>query len=250
MLYWPEKRDAEKSSEIDKEKMRKIFFLFVLILLAACSNQVVVDMDIPFYRQSDSGNCMQTQIKMALKYYFPEKDFSFEELDRLTGRTPGKWTWTSQLLPVLLDNGLDAYYYSSSSYDGIKEGGKEYILEYYGKEDGQIMIDHTNFDSLYASIEKLEENEKFVNEKLDFSYIEKEFKKGHVIILVIDKNVLLGNNRPYSGHGITLTKINETHVSLHDSAGTPNLTVKKEQLIKAWDNTATDNDAIIIRGKV
>ncbi|MBW2982233.1 hypothetical protein KY343_05110 [Candidatus Woesearchaeota archaeon] len=227
-----------------------IFFLFILILLPACSYQEVSEIDIPYYRQSDSGNCMQTQVKMALKYYYPEKDFSFEELDRLTGRTAGKWTWTSQLLPVLLDNGLNAYYYSASSYDGIKEGGEEYILEYYGEEDGRIMIDHTNFDSLYASIEKLEENEKFINERLDFSEIEKEFKKGHIVILIIDKSVLFDNNRPYAGHGVTITKINETHVSIHDSGGTPNLTVEKEQFIKAWNAPGTDNDAIIIRGKI
>jgi hypothetical protein len=230
--------------------MRKILFLFILILLSACSFQEVSEIDIPYYRQTSSGNCMQTQIKMALKYYFPEKDFSFEELDILTGRTPGKWTWTSQLLPVLLDNGLDAYYYSASSYEGIKEGGKEYILEYYGEEDGNIMIRHTNFESLYESIEKLEENRKFINERLDFSEIEKEFKKGHVIILVIDRNVLFNNNGPYAGHGITITKINETHVSIHDSGGTPNLLITKEQLIKAWNAPGTDNDAIIIKGNI
>ncbi len=232
--------------------MKKISFIFIiLILLSACSYQEVSEIGIPYYRQTSSANCMQTQLKMALKYYFPEKDFSFEELDRLTGRTQGKWTWTSQLLPVLLDNGLDAYYYSTTPYKEIKEGGEGFILEYYGQEDGRVMIDHTNFDALYSSIEKLEENKKFFNIKLDFSEIEEEFKKGHIIILLIDRKVLFNRQGTFLGHGVTITSINKTHVSIHDSgSGGPNLAVEKEQLIKAWNAPGTDNDAIIIKGKI
>ncbi len=55
---------------------------------------------------------------------------------------------------------------------------------------------------------------------------------------------------PFTGHGVTITSINETHVSIHDSGGTPNLLVTKEQLIKAWNAPGTDNDAIIIKGKI
>ncbi|MBW2966791.1 hypothetical protein KY342_06840 [Candidatus Woesearchaeota archaeon] len=234
--------------------MKKIIFIILLILVAACSYKEetieVSKLEIPFYRQSSSGNCMQTQVKMALKYYYPEKDFSFEELDKLSGRTPGKWTWTSQLLPVLIDNNLDAYYYSTTPYNEIKQRGEEFILEYYGQRDGQVMIDHTNFESLYSSIDKLNNNKKFFQEKLDFSEIENEFKKGHIIILIIDKNVLFNRQGSYAGHGITITSINQTHISIHDSSGTQNLLTTKEQLIKAWNAPGTDNDAIIIKGKI
>ena len=54
----------------------------------------------------------------------------------------------------------------------------------------------------------------------------------------------------YVGKIGTITKINETHVSIHDSGGTPNLTVEKEQFIKAWKAPATDRDTIIIKGKL
>jgi hypothetical protein len=219
-------------------------------MLVSCYYNEASVLDIPYYRQTSSGNCMQAQIKMALKYYYPEKDFSFEALDELTGRTSGKWTWTSQLIPVLLDNSLDAYYYSTTPYNNIKEEGRGFILEYYGEEDGNVMISHTNFESLYDSIERLNSNKKFFSRKLDFSEIENEFKKRHIIILVVDRNVLYNRNGTYAGHGIIITSINQTHISIHDSAELPSLTVEKEQLIKAWNAPGTDNDAIIIKGKL
>ncbi|MBW2995235.1 hypothetical protein KY312_02695 [Candidatus Woesearchaeota archaeon] len=225
--------------------MKKVIIVILLILAAGCSYRE--ELEIPFYMQSDLGNCMQTQVKMALKYYYPEKDFSFEELDKLSGRTPGKWTWTSQLMPILIDNNLDAYYYSTTPYNEIKQGGEEFILDYYGEEDGKVIVEQTNFEALYSSIDKL--NNRFFQEKLDFSEIEKEFKKGHVIILMVDKNILFGWQGPYAGHGIIITSINKTHATVHDSSGTSNLLTTKEQLIKAWNAPGTDNDAIIIKGK-
>jgi hypothetical protein len=227
----------------------KLFFIFIiLILITACSQKEEYKLDIPFYKQSSSGNCMQTQIKMALEYYYPEKEFTFEELDNLTGRTPGMWTWTSQLLPVLLDNKLDAYFYSTAPYDKIKEGGGEFIYEYYGGRVARTIIDKTNFKSFNYSVDKLKENDKFFNEKLELKDIENELKQSHVIILLIDSNVLSNRGGGYSGHGITITGMNETHFSIHDSGRGPNLNFTKESLIEAWNAEGTDNDIIIIKG--
>jgi len=71
-------------------------------------------MPIPFFRQSGS-NCVQTQMKMALGYYYPDRDYSLEFLDNLTWRRPGMWTWFPQALYGLTRLGLDAMFYTTAN---------------------------------------------------------------------------------------------------------------------------------------
>ena len=79
-------------------------------------------------------------------------------------------------------------------YFEILEGGEEFIKEFYGESDGQIMIDHTDFDSLYSSIETLRDFDRYENRKLDFSEVESEFNKGSFVIILLDRSVLQGRS--------------------------------------------------------
>lgn len=226
---------------------RKIALMLFVLVLAGCASQA--SKEIPFFKQTDSGNCLQTNLKIALKYYYPEKDYSFEELDKATGRTEGKWTWTSQALRFLTDEGLNSYYYSTTPYFDILEKGEDLIIDYYGETDGNIMIQHTDFDSLYASIYDLGRSDRYENRKLSFHEVETEFEKGNFIIILLDRSILQGGSA-YTGHFFTITAINSTHVVAHDTAGTPNKVIDKETFIKAWNAPGTDNDIIIIKGKI
>ena len=40
---------------------------------------------IPFYPNPDNTHCFQAVIKMILKYYFPKEEYSWKELEKLTG---------------------------------------------------------------------------------------------------------------------------------------------------------------------
>ncbi len=51
-------------------------------------------LNIPFYPNLDDGlHCLQACLKMVLGYYFPDKEYSYEELDRISKHVEGKWTW-------------------------------------------------------------------------------------------------------------------------------------------------------------
>jgi len=233
-----------------------------VLLLAGCTietqkvqkstpeEKIVLHTEMPFFKQIDSGNCLQTNLKIALKYYYPEREYSFEQLDLETGRTQGKWTWTSQAMELLLDEGLDAYYYSTTPYLDILGGGEGFIIGYYGEDDGKVMIQHTDFDALYSSIRSLNDTARYNDEKLDFSAVENEFSNGRMVIMLIDRNVLTNPELSYAGHFVTITGINSTHVTFHDTGGIPNRAVEKSRFTDAWNAPGTDNDVIIIKGKL
>lgn len=227
--------------------MKKLLLLTALIFLIACAVPEK-QLDIPYHRQ-EGPSCVQSQMAMAIMYHYPERQITQAELDERTGRGPEQWTWFSQAMPVLIEEGLDAYYYSLSPYDNLNE---ETIIDVYGPEDGELIKSVTNWEALEKSLEFLRQNpERFESRKLDWSEVEEFFNQGDVILMIIDYNVLVGYpERPYSGHGITITKINATHVVFHNSALGPNQAALKEDFIRAWDAPGTDNDAIIIKGKL
>lgn len=158
-----------------------------------------------------------------------------------------QWTWFSQALPVLVEEGLDAYYYSLTPYQNLTP---TFINEFYG-DDGPLINGVTNWESLTKSIEYLNQNpNRYQETKLDWSEIEQAFQNKFVILMIVDYNVLINKQGSYAGHGVTITDINQTHVTFHNSNQGPNQIAEKQQFQKAWNAPGTDNDVIIIKGVI
>ena len=49
---------------------------------------------VPFYSNTpDEMHCYQASLRMILNYFLPEKDYSWEELEKITAKVEGLWTW-------------------------------------------------------------------------------------------------------------------------------------------------------------
>ncbi len=182
---------------------------------------------------------------MALRY-FDSGTFTTEQLDELVGRKKNKWTWFSQALPVMLDLGLDAEYYSLSPYYQLTP---EYVMEYYGPDIGKTINQVTDWQELQKSIEFLKTTKRYHDRALTWPEIEHAVNSGWLVIILVDSNVLY-KGAGYSGHAAVITSIQGNTVTYHDSAKGPDQTATKEQIIAAWSAKGTDNDAFIIKGKL
>lgn len=223
----------------------KVVILLVLVLVASCATITQHPLDIP-YTQQKGPSCVPSQVTMALNYYFAERKYTLEQVDNMIGRTGEKWTWFSQALPVLVQEGLDPHYYSTTPYYQLTP---EFVIEYYGSEDGGLINEVTDWPLLMQSIDFLKTSNSYTKKKLAWTSVESAFNKGDVILMIIDYNTVMGNPGLYSGHGVTITYINQTHVLFHNSARGPNQKALKQDFIDAWNAPGTDNDVIIIRGK-
>jgi hypothetical protein len=224
---------------------KTVIILAILIFLAACLPQRA-PLDIPFVQQ-EGPTCVPSQAVMALNYYYPERNYTLEQLDQMIGREGEKWAWFSQALPILIQEGLDANYYSLTPYEQLTP---EYVLEYYGEDNGKLINDVTDWEGLTESINFLKTSRRYQKKKLPWSAVERAFRQGNVIMMIIDYNTLKGMPGLYSGHGVTITYINQTHVVFHNSAREPNQKAEKERFQEAWNAPGTDNDIIIIKGKI
>ncbi|MFH1316974.1 MAG: hypothetical protein ABII01_05640 [Candidatus Woesearchaeota archaeon] len=222
---------------------KSLFVLFFIIF--GCSQSTYLD--IPYHEQV-GPSCVPAQVLMALDYYYPDSNYTLAQIDENVGRKDDKWVWFSQALPVLIDEGLDAYYYSASPYQNLTP---EFTIRFYGEEDGTVINQVTDWVEFNRSRDYILASSRFYNKVLDWQTVEDEFRKGSVILMIIDINIADKiEELPYSGHGIIITDIEKDTVTFHDSNGRPNLKIEKSHFIKAWNAPGTDNDVIIIRGRL
>jgi len=213
-------------------------------------------LNIPFYENKKGNQCMQVAMKCVIKYFL-NKDISLEKLDRLTGRKNNFWTWTSQIVPVLYDFGLDVKYYSKTDIK-LFLNGKEFIKKHFGEDAEKILkftdviLKFTDVNILLDSIRKLMKYSIFEKRKLEFKEIEDHISKGHVPLMLIDYNKIAGREELYQGHFVVVTGFDENNVYHHESGPEnpePNKKVSKQIFIEAWNANGTDNDVVIVYGK-
>ncbi|HET7827350.1 MAG TPA: hypothetical protein VFK97_00585, partial [Candidatus Saccharimonadales bacterium] len=63
---------------------------------------------VPFFANTPDGtHCVQAAFRSMLKYFWPERDFSYDQLDEMSRKLPGKGTWWPALLLELAKLGID-----------------------------------------------------------------------------------------------------------------------------------------------
>jgi len=192
---------------------------------------------------------MQVAMKSVLKHFLG-KNFSLEELDKLTGRKTGLWTWTSQGVTVLDDLGLKIKYYSKTDLEPLLEG-VPFIQKHFGK-DAENILKFTDLPILLKSIKKLLKYNIFEKRKLLFDEVESHIKQGHVPLMLIDHNKIVGKEDPYQGHYVVVTGFDDQNVFYHESGPAnpeANKKVPKSTFIEAWNANGTDNDIVIVYDK-
>ncbi|HLC32239.1 MAG TPA: peptidase C39 family protein [Candidatus Nanoarchaeia archaeon] len=207
-------------------------------------------LSIPFYENNGEGNqCVQVGMKSVLSY-FNGKEFSLEELDFLTGRRKGLWTWTPQCVAVLYKLGLDVKYYSKTDLKPFLEG-ESFIRSLYGP-DAEKMLQFTDVPVVIDSIRKVLRYNIFEKKKLSLEEIETVIKKGSVPLVLIDNNKIAGKTGSYQGHFVAITGFDDNHIFYHESgpkSPQANKKVVKSLFIEAWNANGTDNDLVVVSGK-
>lgn len=205
---------------------------------------------IPFYKNEGDGNqCLQVAIQSVLKY-FCNRDYSLEELDTLTRRKKGFWTWTSQGVIVLREEGLGVKYYSRTDLKPFLKG-EPFIRKHFGK-DAEKMLAFTDLPITLESINKLLKLNIFERRTLSFAEVESHLTQGHVPIMLIDHNKIVGKDGLYQGHFVVVTGFDADYVFYHDSGPQhpeANKKVRKSTFIEAWNANGTDNDVVLVYGK-
>ena len=192
--------------------------------------------EIPYFKQPDDTHCFQACLKMVLKYFFPEKDFSYEELDKISDKAKDKYTWFSAAVIKVKKMGLKVKAYSNFDYNEFIKNGAEYIRKKYDKEIAERTIEMSDIKSEIENAKEMIKEDIYELKELSFKDIENWFKENYMAILLVDSN-MINNKSGYEGHFVVLIGIDDNNVYVHDPSrvsGSANRKINKDLFKKAW----------------
>jgi hypothetical protein len=172
---------------------------------------------------------------MMFKYFLPEREFTFRELDVISAKVEGLWTWPTAAVLWLVDNGFEVRNVETFDYKEFAQKGGDYLLSHFGENVGQAQIDHSDIPQ-EIKLAKLF-NQKIVSEMRipEISDLWSCLDEGYLPGCNVNSHGLIGMDG-YSGHFVVIIGYDEDSLLLHDP-GLParqNLRVSNEVFEQAW----------------
>lgn len=203
---------------------------------------------IPFYGNTpDNTHCNQAGIKMILGYYFPSEEYGWEELEEITGKKPGKWTWPMKGWSYLAERGLSVTYYGTFDYKEFINNPNDYLFARYGKEVATAQI--INSDIPYeVSVSKLMIDKISQVKKIPTIDDIKSFIKDGSLILCNVNYYSLYKINGYSGHFVLIYGIDDSYVYIQDPGlpPNPNAEIPLIDFTNAWEYSGAENKGLTV----
>ena len=211
-------------------------------------------LSIPFYSNTKDGlHCVQACLKSVLKFYFPNKNYSFQYLDKVTAHKKGMYTWDYAMLLFLTRKGFDIVYIVDHNLKEFSKKGERYLESIWTDEVFQDQKKYSNFKQEQRLVALLVKNRKInISERsAKFSDFTSLFKKDY-ILMVAANSLSLGDIKGYSPHMVLVTNITKNFIYFHDP-GNPPFPNRKTSIKKFWqaasypDNSSVDLIAVRYR---
>lgn len=177
---------------------------------------MVVEYPVPFFgNTADKTHCYQASLKMIIKHFQPRRDLSWEELEKITAKVEGLWTWTSAGELWLADNGYDIRLVTTFDYARFSDEGESYLVERYGKEVAQKQVEKS--DLAQERPLALEHSRKIQTDKRipDLSDIKRHLRDGYLVLCNVNSRAL--NGKPgFAGHFVVVIGHAGDYLIVHD----------------------------------
>ena len=112
-----------------------------------------LQLPVPFYENfpdadlEGGSHCLQAAYKSILAYFLPNKTFTWEKLDEITGKVDGDGTWSTKGLLWMQQNGFEVQHWTCFDYERLIKIGFDYFYEIGDEDWVQYQISDTNLIS-------------------------------------------------------------------------------------------------------
>ena len=206
---------------------------------------------IPFYGNTpDNTHCNQAVMKMLLGYYFPNEVYGWKELETITGKKEGLWTWPTQGWVYLKSRGLDVTYYGTFDYDRFVDIGSKYLIEKYGKKVGEEQIIHSDIDYEIEVAKKLLVSFNQTKRIPTLDDVSKFIAQDCLLLCNVNYYPLYGKSG-YAGHFVLIYGIDDKYIYIHDPGLPPHpqAEIPIENFIDAWEYSGKENKGLTVVSK-
>jgi hypothetical protein len=189
------------------------------------------------FENPDRSHCFQAVLRSVLHQALPERSFTWEELDRLSGKRLSCWTWPTTALLRLREMGVEVVTLESFDYQAFAERGEEYLAEHLGADVARAQARHSDLPyEREAARRFLEQGSGSPETRApDFADLERLLRHGYLVVCNVNVALLKGG-RGYSGHFVLVYALDEANVWLHDPGppSHPAQRIPRERFMAAW----------------
>ncbi|MDA1316646.1 MAG: peptidase C39 family protein [bacterium] len=173
---------------------------------------------VPFYSNTpDNTHCFQAVIKMIAKNYWPDTNYSWDDLDHITEKKAGLWTWPMAGYIWLANKGLKIESSSIFDFHGFYSEGYDYFLRTFGKEIADGQYEHTDMKQGQMLAEQFVTHNGIVHkaEIPSNSNIQAKLKNGYLVVCNLNQYAL-NQKEGYSGHFVLIYDYDDKGLTMHD----------------------------------
>jgi len=175
--------------------------------------------NIPFYKHPGEGRCFQACLRSVLEVLQPERDYDYDELDKISGRPRGDYgTWPVKPAIELSKMGFYVKYYSGIDGEKFIKDGKDYLKEIL-PADVIRRIHEGSFNEARALAPEMLKMDLFEQKKIDFNFLQTELNKGRYPIIMITTALITGKFDNFGEHYVVMLGLDGEYINIHDSAG-------------------------------
>lgn len=187
---------------------------------------------------------------MVIEYFNPSRKWSWKELDELTGKRKGLWTWNLYGLASLQEQGFDVVNWEDLDYKRFSEEGASYLVERFGKRPAAEII--KNSDIKYEMDVARRLMGSLTEPKVPtFQDVAHFLSEGYLVVCNINLN-RLNDKRGYAGHFVLVHSLTDEMVTFHDP-GPPPVEARKiyrQDFLEAWEHSSErDRNLMAFRPK-
>lgn len=198
-------------------------------------------MNVLFYANSaDNTHCVQACLKSILKFFLPDKEFSFKQLDQMTRKIEDKGTWFFTIFPDLIKQGFDIVQIENFDYLRFYQEGKAYLYQALPQHRADWYFNNSNLMAVKDDIKDSFKNVNLQVRPATLKDFEGLLSQGYLIITDINYHALM-EEPGYDSHSVVIYAFDDKHFFLHNPGLPPrsNVKVTKELLKKAGADNLT-----------
>ncbi len=204
--------------------------------------------NIPFHGNTpDNTHCHQAGMKMVLGFFFPEEEHTWEDLEKITGKRPGKWTWPTQGWLYLAKRELEVTYYGTFNYREFVLKGGDYLVERYGHEVGSKQIANSDLNYEISVAKELLGKYKQVMDIPTIQMIKDFIAENCLLLCNVNYYPLYGKSG-YAGHFVLIYGIDDEFIYLQDPGlpPNPNAKIPLNNFLNAWNYSGEENKGLTV----
>jgi hypothetical protein len=182
---------------------------------------------------------------MILGFFEPNKKYSVEDMEKITGKQPEEATWGMQWSIWFINHGYDIKHYTTFDFAAFQAKGVEYIRETYGSEIAKWQTENSDINKAKELTAKFIKKVKVVKKRPTIMDIREAMTDKYLVKVAVNQKMLNGKVG-YVGHSVVVTDVNDESVWIHDP-GLPAFENKKVSLKlfqDAMDSFGGEMDAI------